>query len=150
MTYIETQYDPFTSVGFDRIFNRIAAIQNTAQKATPYPPYNITKESDTTYIVEMAVAGFSQDMLDITVKEGILTVKGEVIETDKKEYLHKGIAARAFTRTFTLADTVVVRNASMEHGMLRILLENVVPEEKKPQRIAINMPTLTSPELLVE
>jgi HSP20 family molecular chaperone IbpA len=63
MTYIQTQYDPFTSVGFDRIFNRMAAIQNTAQKATPYPPYNITKESDTTYIVEMAVAGISQSLL---------------------------------------------------------------------------------------
>lgn len=150
MTYIQTQYDPFTSVGFDRIFNRMAAIQNTAQKATPYPPYNITKESDTTYIVEMAVAGISQDMVDITVKDGVLSVKGEVSENDKKEYLHKGIAARAFTRTFTLADTVVVRNASMEHGMLRILLENVVIEKKKPQRIAINMPTLTSPELLTE
>jgi molecular chaperone IbpA len=150
MTYMQTQYDPFTSVGFDRIFNRMAALQSTAQKATPYPPYNITKESDTTYIVEMAVAGFSQDMVDITVKDGVLTVKGEVSETDVKEYLHKGIAARAFTRTFTLADTVVVRNAFMEHGMLRILLENVVPEEKKPQRIAINMPTPTSPELLVE
>jgi len=150
MTYMQSQYDPFNSVGFDRIFNRIASIQNTAQKATPYPPYNITKESDTTYIVEMAVAGFSQDMLDITVKEGVLTITGNVNEVDKKEYLHKGIAARAFTRTFTLADTVVVRHASMEHGMLRILLENVVPEEKKPQRIAINAPTLTRPELLVE
>ncbi len=149
MTYIQTQYDPFTSVGFDRIFNSMAAIQNTAQKATQYPPYNITKESDTTYIVEMAVAGISQDMGDITVKDGVLTVKGEVSENDKKEYLHKGIAARTFTRTFTLADTVVVRNASMEHGMLRILLENVVPEEKKPRKITINMPTLTSPELLI-
>jgi molecular chaperone IbpA len=89
-------------------------------------------------------------MVDITVKDGVLSVKGEVSENDKKEYLHKGIAARAFTRTFTLADTVVVRNASMEHGMLRILLENVVIEKKKPQRIAINMPTLTSPELLTE
>jgi molecular chaperone IbpA len=128
----------------------MAAIQNTARKATPYPPYNITKESDTTYLVELAVAGFSQDMLDISVKDGTLTIVGEVSETDSKEYLHRGIAARAFTRTFTLADTVVVRNASMENGMLRILLENVIPEEKKPQKIAINAPTLTSPELLVE
>jgi len=150
MTYMQTQYDPFTSVGFDRIFNRMAAIQNTARKATPYPPYNITKESDTTYLVELAVAGFSQDMLDISVKDGTLTIVGEVSEADGKEYLHRGIAARAFTRTFTLADTVVVRNASMENGMLRILLENVIPEEKKPQKIAINAPTLTSPELLVE
>jgi molecular chaperone IbpA len=98
----------------------------------------------------MAVAGFSQDMLDISVKDGTLTIVGNVSETDKKEYLHKGIAARAFTRTFTLADTVVVRDASMEHGMLRILLENVIPEEKKPRKITINMPTLTSPQLLVE
>jgi molecular chaperone IbpA len=149
MTYIQ-QYDTFNSVGFERIFNRMAAIQNTAQKSPPYPPYNITKESDTTYIVEMAVAGFSQDMVDITVKEGVLTITGNVNDVDKKEYLHKGIAARAFTRTFTLADTVTVRAARMEHGMLSILLENIIPEEKKPQRIRINAPIRDTPEFLVE
>jgi|TARA_B110000503_G_C6958620_1_gene334056 molecular chaperone IbpA len=149
MTYLQTHYDPFTTVGFDRIFDRMATMHQTA-KASPYPPYNITKESDVTYIVEMAVAGFSEDMVDISVKEGVLTVEGKISDTDKKEYIHKGIAARAFTKTFTLADTIVVREASLRDGMLRILLENVIPEEKKPQKIAINGPTVDTKQLLTE
>ena len=138
MTYMQTQYDPFTTVGFDRIFERIQAMhQPTARGSQKYPPYNITKESDTTYIVEMAVAGFTEDSLDIQVKEGVLTVEGKVEDSTDKEYIHRGIAARAFTRTFTLAETVVVKDAGLENGMLRILLENVIPEEQKPKKIKI-------------
>jgi len=149
MTYLQTQYDPFTTVGFDRIFDRISAMHQTA-KANPYPPYNITKQSDVTYIVEMAVAGFSEDMVDISVKDGVLTIEGKIDGADKKEYIHKGIAARAFTRTFTLADTIVVRDASLRDGMLRILLENVIPEEKKAQSIAINKSNVDSWQMLCE
>lgn len=138
MTYMQTQYDPFTTVGFDRIFERIQAMhQPTDRGSQKYPPYNITKESDTTYIVEMAVAGFTDDSLDIQVKEGVLTVEGKVEDSTDKEYIHRGIAARAFTRTFTLAETVVVKDAGLENGMLRILLENVIPEEQKPKKIKI-------------
>ena len=138
MTYMQTQYDPFTTVGFDRIFERIQAMhQPTDRGSQKYPPYNITKESDTTYIVEMAVAGFTEDSLDIQVKEGVLTVEGKVEDSTDKEYIHRGIAARAFTRTFTLAETVVVKDAGLENGMLRILLENVIPEEQKPKKIKI-------------
>ena len=149
MTYLQTHYDPFTTVGFDRIFNRMAAMQQTA-KASTYPPYNITKESEVKYIIEMAVAGFSEDMLDVSVKECILTVEGKIDNSSEKEYIHKGIAARAFTREFTLADTIVVRDASLRDGMLRIVLENVIPEEKKPQKIVINRPTVDTKELLTE
>tara|TARA_B110000483_G_scaffold111356_1_gene135456 strand:+ start:190 stop:639 length:450 start_codon:yes stop_codon:yes gene_type:complete len=135
---MQTQYDPFTTVGFDRIFERIQAMnQPTDRGSQKYPPYNITKESDTTYIVEMAVAGFTEDSLDIQVKEGVLTVEGKVEDSTDKEYIHRGIAARAFTRTFTLAETVVVKDAGLENGMLRILLENVIPEEQKPKKIKI-------------
>jgi len=138
MTYMQTQYDPFTTVGFDRIFERIQAMHQPTDRGTQkYPPYNITKESDTTYIVEMAVAGFTDDSLDIQVKEGILTVEGKVEDSTDKEYIHRGIAARAFTRTFTLAETVIVKDAGLENGMLRILLENVIPEEQKPKKIKI-------------
>jgi len=138
MTYMQTQYDPFTTVGFDRIFERIQAMHQPTDRGTQkYPPYNITKESDTTYIVEMAVAGFTDDSLDIQVKEGVLTVEGKVEDSTDKEYIHRGIAARAFTRTFTLAETVVVKDAGLENGMLRILLENVIPEEQKPKKIKI-------------
>ena len=139
MTYMQTQCDPFTTVGFDRIFERIQAMNQTPydRGASNYPPYNITRESDTTYIVEMAVAGFTEESLDIQVKEGILTVEGKVEDSEDKEYIHKGIAARAFTRTFTLAETVIVKDAGLENGMLRILLENVIPEEQKPKKIKI-------------
>ena len=138
MTYMQTQYDPFATVGFDRIFERIQAMHQPTDRGTQkYPPYNITKESDTTYIVEMAVAGFTDDSLDIQVKEGVLTVEGKVEDSTDKEYIHRGIASRAFTRTFTLAETVIVKDAGLENGMLRILLENVIPEEQKPKKIKI-------------
>ena len=138
MTYMQTQYDPFTTVGFDRVFERIQAMHQPTDRGTQkYPPYNITKESDTTYIVEMAVAGFTDDSLDIQVKEGVLTVEGKVEDSTDKEYIHRGIASRAFTRTFTLAETVIVKDAGLENGMLRILLENVIPEEQKPKKIKI-------------
>jgi len=152
MTYMQTQYDPFTTVGFDRIFDRISALQMPqTHKATNYPPYNITKESDTTYIVELAVAGFTDETIDIEVKDYILTIEGKVAESTDKEYIHKGIAARAFTRSFTLAETVIVREAGLENGMLRILLENIIPEERKPKKISIGQKlTVGKPELLVE
>jgi molecular chaperone IbpA len=139
MTYIKSQYDPFTTVGFDRIFNRIDKLQQAAtNKSVTYPPYNITKESDTTYVVELAVAGFSEEDINVEVTDSVLTVSGNIDSVDKNEYIHKGIAARAFERTFTLADTVIVKDATLKNGMLRIMLENVIPEEKKPQKIAIN------------
>jgi len=152
MTYLQTKYDPFTTVGFDRIFDRITSLHNEGQvKANSYPPYNITKESDTTYIVELAVAGFTEDTLDIQVENGQLTVEGKAPELpDEKEYLHRGIAARAFSRKFTLAETVVVRDASLENGMLRILLENVIPEEQKPKKISIGKTLQDTKELLTE
>ena len=137
MTYLQTQYDPFTTVGFDRIFDRITSLHNEGKVkgSNSYPPYNITKESDTTYIVELAVAGFTEETIDIEVADGELTIQGNAPDSpDEKEYLHRGIAARAFSRKFTLAETVVVRDASLENGMLRILLENVIPEEQNRRR----------------
>ena len=151
MTYLQTKYDPFTTVGFDRIFDRITAMSENTVKANSYPPYNITKESDTTYIVELAVAGFTEDTLDIQVENGQLTVEGKAPESpDEKEYLHRGIAARAFSRKFTLAETVVVRDASLENGMLRILLENVIPDAQQQKKISIGKTLEDTKELLTE
>ena len=151
MTYLHTKYDPFTTVGFDRIFDRMTTMQHTAVKQHSYPPYNITKESDTTYIVELAVAGFTEKTLDIQVKEGVLTIEGNTDEDAiDKEYLHRGIAARAFARQFTLADTVIVKDASLENGMLRILLENVIPEEQRPRKINIGSSLTADKQLLTE
>ena len=128
------RHDPLL-VGFDRIFDRMHTL-NTAKQSN-YPPYNIVKTDENSYQVEIAVAGFTQDEISITVEDGVMTVTGEKSISDNAEYLHKGIATRDFTRTFTLADTVEVRGADMNSGILSISLENVIPEEKKPRKIAI-------------
>ena len=135
-TYLQSTYDPLNTLGFDRIFDQLLA--KPATKHTTYPPYNITKESETTYVVELALAGFSEEEIDITIKDSILTVEGTSEDSEEKEYLHRGIAARSFSRTFTLADTIVVTDATFKDGILGITLENVIPEEDKPRKIAIN------------
>lgn len=124
--------DPFF-IGADRIFERVR--QNTTQ--SNYPPYNIVKVDEDNYAIELAVAGFTFDDLSIEVKEGILYVNGNKKTTDEGEYLHKGISARSFQRSFTLSDTIVVGGADLDNGILTIDLENVIPEEKKPRKIDI-------------
>lgn len=126
--------DPFF-IGFDSLLNRL----NTANTAiSNYPPYNIAKMSENSYVIELAVAGFAESELDVTVHNGTLVVKGETTPKDQEpKYLHRGIAARNFSRSFTLADTVEVVGAQVYNGMLQIRLENIVPEEKKPRKIQI-------------
>lgn len=139
-----TKFDltPFhrATVGFDRVFDILdRQFANTA--TTSYPPYNIIKEAEDSYKIEIAVAGFREDELDITVKEYTLTVTGEQKRDEEAEegpvYLHKGISARNFTRTFTLGDHVEVNGAVVQNGLLVISLEREVPEEAKPKKIAI-------------
>ena len=127
------------SVGFERLFDAFTEIEKTASSraATNYPPYNIIKRGEHQYSVELAVAGFKQDELEITSEGNKLTINGQVRKTQDGEYLHKGIATRDFTHQFTLAETVVVRSADMVNGLLVIRLENVVPEEKLPRKILI-------------
>lgn len=125
------------SVGFDRMFDRLLDQKLTAPN---FPPYNIRKVNEVDRMIEMAVAGYSEKDIDITLEDGILTIKGDKVseETeDSNNYLHKGVAMRKFTRQFRLADTAEVRDATLEHGMLNILI--ALPEpESKVQRIAIN------------
>lgn len=128
--------DPFM-VGFDRIFDRMHTLNQVSHNQTNYPPYNIVKDGDDKYRVEIAVAGFLQDEITITVEDGTLIVEGNKQVEEKGEYLHKGIGGRDFTRKFTLSDTVEVRGADIVNGILVISLENIIPEEKKPRRIAI-------------
>jgi len=128
------------AVGFDSVFDDI--MRNTAQQATNYPPYNIIKRDDDNFTIELAVAGFNEGDVHITLEKSLLTIKGEqtqsLDELDKEiEYLHRGISARSFTRTFTLADHVEVTKAHAKNGILRIELERKVPEEQKPKTIAI-------------
>ena len=125
--------DPFF-IGFDRMVDRM---RTATPGQTNYPPYNIVKTDESNYAIELALAGFNDDEISIEVKDGVLTVEGRKDEDAKTEYLHKGISARHFSRTFTLADTIVVRDAEFVNGILTIGLENVIPEEKKPRKIEI-------------
>lgn len=139
--------DPFF-VGFDRIFDRMHAMNRSGNNASNYPPYNLINTGDDTYLIEIAVAGFSEEDFDIELHDGVLSISAEV-ETnaeDTKKYLHKGIAARSFKRDFTLADTIIVEDVSLKQGMLVVKLRNEIPEEKKPRKIQIT----SDPELLLE
>jgi len=131
--------DPFTTVGLDKLFERLGAF-NDFGTPTKYPPYNLLREGDNTYRIEMAIAGFTEDEIDITVKQNLLTItaSAKTEETaDESKYLHRGIATREFVRKFTLADTVEVKNAALRNGVLTIVLENIVPEAQKERKIAI-------------
>ena len=128
---------PYT-VGFDRIFDQLNNHYALHQSNTGFPPYNIRKEGDYNFVIELALAGLSQDDLEVQVAEGTLTVRSvEKKQEDGGELLHRGISYRQFSRSWTLADDVVVNDAKMENGMLMIHLERVVPEEKKPRKITI-------------
>lgn len=128
-----------SSVGFDRLIDAIEEI-STGQginKAQSYPPYNIIKKNERDYAIQIALAGFKNDEIDITAEGNKLTVVGKVKADEPGEYLHKGIANRDFSHDFTLAETVTVRSADLENGLLIIKLENIIPEEKLPRKIVI-------------
>jgi molecular chaperone IbpA len=124
-----------TAIGFDRL----ARLADTMpQEAASYPPYNIEKVGEDSYKLQLAVAGFSADDIELTAKDNALIVAGRVAEEVKGEFLHRGIAARAFTRRFVLADHMVVESADIANGLLNISIRRVVPEALKPRKIAIN------------
>lgn len=127
-----------TTVGFDRLVRTLDTL--ATEQVPTYPPYNIEKLDDDAYAISMAVAGFSEDDLDITVQENTLTVSGRIEQTegeDGRHFLHRGIASRAFERRFSLADHIKVAEAKLEHGLLHIALKREVPEEAKPRSIPI-------------
>ena len=124
--------DPFF-IGFQPNVNTWTHV--TAQNN--YPPYNVIKEDDDTYIVEIALAGFDKSDLSVTVDNGNLIVKGEKEKKDDVEFTHKGIANRSFTRSFALGEFMEITGAEFENGMLSITVERIVPEEKKPKLIKI-------------
>jgi len=129
-----------STVGFDRLLTTLDEALNIPDKVlTSFPPYNIAKISDDRYVIELAVAGFKREEIDITLEDNKLTVQGNAKKDDDngKTYYHRGIALRNFTRVFTLADTVVVKSADLVDGMLVIELENVIPENKKPRKIPL-------------
>ena len=146
-------------VGFDDQFNKMAKIHDDLTKSIPnYPPYNIKKTGDTTYVIEIAVAGFARQDIEIELADGKMIIKGNAHGTEQEEnFLFKGISNRAFTRTFALEDQIEVQDAAMLNGMLKIFLERIIPEHKKPKKIEVKdsevsiKPTKKSkPQLLTE
>ena len=126
-------------VGFDDQFTKLQKLHDDLTKNIPnYPPYNIKKVDDTHYTIEMAVAGFGQTDIDIELDGGKLVVRGNInSETEEDNFLFKGIANRAFTRAFALNDEVVVNDAEIVNGMLKIALERLIPEAKQPKKIPV-------------
>jgi len=128
-----------TSIGVDRLFNRIIdQIDNSA--ATNYPPYNIVKTGDNTFELQLAVAGFREGEISITVKDGVCTITGEQSNRelpDGHEYFYQGIGARRFMRSWPLGEYVEVRDAAVHDGILVVRLEQVLPESARPKNIAI-------------
>ena len=125
-----------TFLGFDQLFNTLQEISPDEGRGVGYPPYNVIKKDDGHHLIEIAVAGFSKDDIDLTLEKGILTVSGKKKSgQDTREYTHRGISQRAFERSFTLADTIAVIGADIVDGLLVIILENTIPEEDKPQTI---------------
>ena len=123
-------------VGFERLANLLETAQ--ADSATGYPPYNIERTGENDYRIEIAVAGFRQEELNIEVKENLLTVQGrKAANDDQRRFLHRGLAERDFERRFQLADYVVVTDAKLADGLLSISLRREVPEALKPRRIEI-------------
>jgi molecular chaperone IbpA len=122
-------------IGFDNMFDELMRINS--QQSLNYPPYNIVKNTEDSFDIEIAVSGFSEGEVEVNLDNRVLTVKGQKKEDLVAEYLHKGISTRDFVREFTLAEHVEVVNASQKDGILSIKLERIVPEEKKPKAIAI-------------
>ena len=133
------QFAPFT-VGFDRVFDKLVDYENTNYETGGFPPYNIRKTDDFKHVIELALAGFSKDEIEVVLTDGVLEIKSADVMTDKdpnEGLVHKGIAKRAFTRKFTLADDIEIKDAKLENGLLRIDLEQIVPEHKKPKTIQV-------------
>lgn len=122
-------------VGFDRVIDLLN--QNFEPNVNAYPPFNIEKLDEENYEIQMALAGFTESDLSIEVKEGTLTVEGNQESDSEVDFIHQGIAQRKFKKSWSLADTVVVKGARLTDGILRIALENIIPEEKKAQTIRI-------------
>ena len=129
------QLTPY-AVGFDRMFDNLNRYVDNNMQSTGYPPYNIRKEGDYSYVIEMALAGFGKEDIEVEVAESTLSVRSDK-KNDDDDTVYRGISYRRFDRKFTLADDIVVNGASLENGMLTIELERVVPEEKKPRLIEV-------------
>ena len=135
-TFDRNKFIPY-SIGFDNLFDRLFDID--LESSNSYPPYNISKVDDNNYVIEMALAGFNKDDIEIELSDGELTVRSKKREDSNKDVnlIHQGISLRSFNRKFTLSEEILVKNAEMKNGMLIIKLEKFIPENKKPKLINI-------------
>lgn len=128
-------YEPF-GIGFNTIFNQLEQLMESSNIA--YPPYNILKDGDDKYKIELAVAGFKKEDITIEIKDSRLSISSEKVKVAEEiEYVHHGISSKSFTRSFTLADHVEVESAKQEDGILTISLVRNIPESKLPKRVLI-------------
>lgn len=135
-TLVDLFNDPFF-IGFSREFDKLNSVYKT-NSSLSYPPYNVLKYDEDAYALELAVAGFKKDEIDITVKDNTLTIAGEKLTPEVDDYfIHRGIATRKFTRSFALGEFMEINGAEMEDGILSIRIDRIVPEEKKPKAIEI-------------
>lgn len=126
------------SIGFDRLFDEMDRLFMNSAQSTSYPPYNIVSRTENEYEVQLAVAGFSEEQLDVVYEQGVLRIEGTSGKVEEGvTYLHKGVGARNFKREFRLADHVEVTNAGLKNGMLTVTLRRIVPEELQPKKIKI-------------
>lgn len=144
-------------IGLDRIVERVATMAQETQKAVSnYPPYNLKKVDDNKYVIEMAVAGFSKHDIEIEIADDKLIIKGNIQSGEPAEqdsngdwtwpaFLYQGLANRPFTRTFTLADNVEIKGATMLNGILKVALEAITPEHKKPKKVEIKDEETSAP-----
>jgi molecular chaperone IbpA len=130
------QLTPY-AVGFDRIFDHLNTYVANNTSSTGFPPYNIRKEGEVNYVIEMALAGFGKEDIQVEVAEGTLKIRSVKENSEDDDTVYRGISYRKFERNFTLADDIVVNDAKLENGMLTIDLERVIPEEKKPRLIEV-------------
>ena len=130
------QITPY-AVGFDRIFDNLSRYVDNNATSTGFPPYNIRKEGDYNYVIEMALAGFGKKDIEVEVADGTLSIRSVKENSEDDSTVYRGISYRKFERKFTMADDIVVNGAKLENGMLSLELERVVPEEKKPRLVTV-------------
>jgi molecular chaperone IbpA len=126
------------TIGFDSIFDRLEKLN---QQQQTYPPHNVVKHGEDKFEIAIAVAGFEEDDLIVELEKNVLTIASNDVDEEDKEYIHKGIATRKFTKTFTLGEYVEVEKVALANGILSIYLDKVIPEEKKPKRFNIDTKT---------
>ena len=127
------------AVGFDQVFDQLGRYVTDNVTSTGFPPYNIRKDGENHFVIEMALAGFNKKDIEVEVEDGTLSIRSVKEDTSEaNSEIYRGIAYRKFVRKFTLSEAVVVNGAALENGMLTIDLERVIPEEKKPRTITVN------------